>query len=259
MIFFVLVFNFSRLMIIRIFLFAIYTVQGQSVPFRSSVLTDWTISTKRFAWSLLVPRGTAVHRQKHILRKDFQVVDPVDDLIEKIPVFERMGILIHLIGTRHKDHVQHILHLVGRSGLPQLSSYIQNLIGNTYMEHELLAIIFRLVFSRQPYGFFVPNLLNPYRHLCAQSLLNTLREYAKEQWGIDLNFLSTRTLVDWVDVLQNGGDFRTKVKIEEVDRYSNTRSFTSRTFVFLERATWLKIFEKRLFRLSLTGYEDIDL
>ena len=243
------------MMIFKIFFMAIHATDGSSLPFRSTTQSDVDISTTRFPWSHLLPRDILLTHQKHILRTEFPQ-DSVDELVDRIPVFYRIEILHRLADTRHKKQVKEILRRETNSNPPELSNYVLHLLGNTYVEQELFVIFIRLVLSRPPESYYGRN---PYRPRSATRLLQQMREFARNQLNLDLNFLSSRTLVDWADAMQKKLDFRTQVELEEADQFATARVLTPRTFVFLERATCSKIFKKRLYRLSLTGYEDIDL
>ena len=227
------------------------------LPVRASVRSELKISATRFHWSTLLPGGIHTSRTlKHVLRTDWPA-DPVDDLIEKIPVSFRIEVLNQLTNAINRSKMAwYIGEMDFRQPDSELKNYLHHMVSNTFMEFELLQIFFEYVFSRPPKSATMDEV---YEGISALPLTQILRAFALKNWNSNVDFLSPRMLADWSEFLHTSGEFRTQMSIEQMRNFQTNSKINPRTLVYLEPATWRKLFQKRLNRLKLTGYEDIEL
>ena len=245
---------YSRLMLIAIALFGVINAISPSpsdAPLPSFRTVPHEIvsgSSRRIAFSELVPfyHGKTTRKSPVQYGRKGEL-DALDESMETIPPFNRIEILRHLLSQKSMRRMQ--LAPARFSENSSIIQYMKFLVGNAYMEAEVLKIIFSRIF------------IGPKKSLkSAKDLSRYFRTNISEQVGYSLNFLSPRVIKDWCDLICEPSIFRIGITSKlKPHVQGDSPHMENNKLVVLELASFREILGLRHNKLILSGYENIDL
>ena len=207
--------------------------------YRSVLSEEWSFRERipRAAFSAIKPGRTRPKFRP--LHGSYE--DPIDVYFESIEPFLRIDVLRKLSSYP----TYWTLHTATPdSHVPeQLSDYMKFLVGNAYMEVGILRYLLGIVFSSET------------DQISAVQIANKIQS---EMFVHPLNFVTPRIILDWIDLICDAGRFRIQINHEHL-RLDNPNDIPSDTLLNLELRAWQDMLSSRLNKLTLTGYENIDL
>ena len=218
------------------------------IPYREIPREIHMAQRSRIAVNYFTPKNINKRMRRDPVNIGENFRDPVDELVESIPPFDRINAL-HLLSIFARTPGMH-KSASSESNHPQIRSYMSFLIGNSYMESVLLEKLAARIHDPSA----IP--------ATASDICETFREQFASKLGRSLHFITPRILKDWLDVMGAPRSFRIRIADELIPPETTngrTLKISDKALVDLELSTFKNIIGRRLNKLILTGYENIDL
>ena len=207
------------------------------------------------------PVSLSIFRDESIIKKGRKKIvlpfgkdhsDATDSFMDTIPVSVRQTVLNSLIEndfSLRQFQTRKELHSILARMKPDGSlakTYLHYLLGSMYLESGVVGPFTRIGFKE--YNVVFQN--------CGE-FVEYMRNYFKTTYNFPLDHVTPRILHDWFLSFGRVGFFGLTIDREYADKTFSDIPPTS--VVFLEFEPWRIILKNRLHRLSISGYENIDL
>ena len=202
----------------------------------------------RFPWFSITPAKVTVRSKKYTIPYGASE-DLLDSLIDALPPFQRTEAMNALLSANSRTDAHSFENVMEHHS--SIREYAQNIIGNMYIEIELLFIIVRIGFRMFQNG--------EEKLTSAIAVIKYLRRYSTRRLNHSFNFYSARNLVDLFEIFASKDRFRWEMDVKNLGAWKKEKKCAPGTLLSLEMSPWKQIIQNRLNRLILTGYENIDL